>query len=266
VFSLDLNGRVIHYQVRGGFAVVQGDIIVGTAAELEAARGKSLAPLSSVFTFTTALKWPEATMPYVIDSDIPNQQRILDGISHWNSRTQFKITPRTTEPNYVHFSRSTTLDAACSSYLGMIGGSQTIATTDACDKGSVIHELGHAWGLEHEQVRADRNGNVTVLYQNMDKRFIGNFDQALTSSRDTGYYDFDSIMHYPATGFTQRPGLHGNRPGRNSHRPAQWTLSGRYRRHFAGLRLYSHRHHHRYRSFGTADHRRWSRRLLTSDL
>ena len=30
-----------------------------------------------------------------------------------------------------------------------------------------------------------------------------NFDQQLTSSKDTGYYDFDSIMHYPATGFTR---------------------------------------------------------------
>ena len=85
----------------------------------------------------------------------------------------------------------------------MIGGGQAILTTDACNAGSVVHELGHAWGLEHEQVRADRNGNVTVLYQNMDKRFIGNFDQALTTSRDTGYYDFDSIMHYAATGFTR---------------------------------------------------------------
>ena len=106
-------------------------------------------------------------------------------------------------PTTSTFIRSTTLDAACSSYLGMIGGGQPIATTDNCPTGSVIHELGHAWGLEHEQVRSDRNGNVTVLYQNMDKRFMYNFDQALTSSKDAGYYDFDSIMHYPATGFTR---------------------------------------------------------------
>jgi astacin len=209
VRSLDLNGRLIRYQVRGGFAVVQGDIIIGTAAEAEAARrsstGKSSEPLASVLTFDTAnpRKWPNATMAYVIDADIPSQQRILDGIAHWNTKTSFHIVARTTEANYVHFSRSTTLDAACSSYLGMIGGGQAIATTDACSTGSVIHELGHAWGLEHEQVRADRNGNVTVLYQNMDKRFIYNFDQALTSSKDAGYYDFDSIMHYPATGFTR---------------------------------------------------------------
>ena len=209
VRSLELNGRLIRYQVRGGFAVVQGDIIIGTAADVEAARrsstGKSPEPLASILTFNFAnpQKWPNATMPYVIDPDIPNPQRILDGIAHWNTRTQFSIVPRTTEANYVRFSRDTTLDAACSSSLGMVGGSQAILTTDACTAGSVVHELGHAWGLQHEQVRADRNGNVTVLYQNMDKRFLCNFDQALTSSRDTGYYDFGSIMHYVATGFTR---------------------------------------------------------------
>jgi uncharacterized protein (TIGR03437 family) len=208
VRTLESNGRLIRYQVRGGFAVVQGDIIIGTAAEVEAGRRavnrKSLEPLSSVLLFnTTNQQWPNATMPYVIDPDIPNPQRILDGIAHWNTKTQFHIVPRSTEANYVHFQRSTTLDAACSSYLGMVGGGQPIATTDNCPTGSVIHELGHAWGLEHEQVRSDRNGNVTVLYQNMDKRFMYNFDEALTSSKDAGYYDFDSIMHYGANDFSR---------------------------------------------------------------
>ncbi|MEO8596764.1 MAG: M12 family metallopeptidase [Candidatus Solibacter sp.] len=209
VRSLNVNGRIVRYEVRGGFAVVEGDIIIGPAADVEAAAqddpAKSARPRAVVLNFNTAnpQKWPDSTMPYVIDSDIPSQQRILDGINHWNTRTQFKIVPRTNEANYVHFVRSTTLDAACSSFLGMIGGGQTIATTDGCTAGSVIHELGHAWGLHHEQVRADRNGNVTVLYQNMDKRFLYNFDQALTSTHDAGYYDFDSIMHYGPTGFTR---------------------------------------------------------------
>lgn len=201
VRSVEYEGRLIRYEVRGGYAVVQGDIIIGTVGS---ANAKSTEPAASVLLFNTAnpQKWPNQTMPYVIDADIPSPQRILDGIAHWNTKTPFKIVARTNEANYVHFTRSTTLDAACSSYLGMIGGAQPIATTDGCGTGSVIHELGHAWGLEHEQIRADRNANVTVLYQNIDKRFIFNFDQALTSSRDSGYYDFDSIMHYGPTGFT----------------------------------------------------------------
>jgi uncharacterized protein (TIGR03437 family) len=209
VQSLELNGRLIRYQVRGGFAIVEGDIIIGTAEAAEAARrasnGKSPEPLASVLTFNTGgpQRWPGATMAYDIDPAIPNPQRILDGIAHWNTRTPFRIVARTTEVNYVHFKHDITLDAACASSLGMVGGAQAILTTDACTTGSVIHELGHAWGLEHEQIRADRNGYVTVLYQNIDKRFIYNFDQYLTGTQDAGYYDFDSIMHYGANGFSR---------------------------------------------------------------
>jgi len=209
VRPLAVNGRTIYYEVRGGFAVVQGDIIIGTAAEAEAAANedavKSLQPRAVIQRFNTSSpqKWPNATLPYVIDGDIPNPKRILDGIAHWNDRTPFKIVQRTNEINYVHFVRSTTLDAACSSYVGMLGGGQAITTTDSCSTGNVIHELGHAWGIQHEQVRADRNGNVTVLYQNMDKRFSYNFDQLPAGTQDVGYYDFDSIMHYGATGFTR---------------------------------------------------------------
>jgi astacin len=208
VQSLELNGRLIRYQVRGGFAIVEGDIIIGTAEAAEAARGASTAkspePQASVLTFKAGpQQWPDRTMAYDIDPAIPNPQRILDGIAHWNTKTQFRIVPRTTEVNYVHFKHDATLDAACASSLGMVGGAQAILTTDACSTGSVIHELGHAWGLEHEQIRADRNGYVTVLYQNIDKRFIYNFDQSLTSAQDVGYYDFDSIMHYGANGFSR---------------------------------------------------------------
>ena len=83
------------------------------------------------------------------------------------------------------------------------GGAQPVLTTNACTAGSVVHEVGHAWGLQHEQSRADRNANLTVLYQNMDKRFLSRFDQRLTTSKDTGYYDFGSIMHYVSTAFTR---------------------------------------------------------------
>jgi uncharacterized protein (TIGR03437 family) len=84
----------------------------------------------------------------------------------------------------------------------MRGGEQLIRVPDTCSAGSLIHEIGHALGLLHEQERFDRNHSVTVLYQNIDRRFINNFDQTL-SSRDLGYYDYDSIMHYGPEGFTE---------------------------------------------------------------
>jgi uncharacterized protein (TIGR03437 family) len=142
-------------------------------------------------------------MPYVIDPDVLNPQRILDAIAHWNANTRFRIVPQTTEANYVRFKYDSSTEFACASSFGMVGGAQPVLTTNNCTAGAVVHELGHAWGLLHEQVRADRNANVTVLYQNMDKRYFYDFDQALTSSRDTGYYDFGSIMHYVSNGFTR---------------------------------------------------------------
>ena len=67
----------------------------------------------------------------------------------------------------------------------------------------IIHEIGHAVGLWHEQSRADRDRYVTVLYQNIDKRYIYNFEQELTNGADVGSYDTGSIMHYSASGFSR---------------------------------------------------------------
>jgi uncharacterized protein (TIGR03437 family) len=126
---------------------------------------------------------------------------LLAAIDYWNTIAPFKILPRTSEPNYVTF-RKIEVDAACSSSVGMVGGQQFVNVTPSCTTGSAIHELGHAWGLMHEQERADRDAYVTILYDNIDKRFRNNFDQG-AGDVDAGYYDYDSIMHYAATGFSR---------------------------------------------------------------
>ena len=205
-----IGDQVVEYVDQGGYAVVHGDIIAGSVAELEAAgRGdagslRRIAPAlfrKPAASFAATPLWTGNTVPYIVDPDVPNQQIIPAAIAEWQSRIPLKLVPRTTERNYVRFVKVSG-DFACASALGMRGGEQLLQVTDVCSTGNMIHELGHTFGLLHEQERLDRNQFVAVLYANIDKRFISAYDQS-SASKDLGYYDYDSIMHYGPSGFSR---------------------------------------------------------------
>ena len=208
VQTVEIDGRLVTYTIADGFAVIEGDIILGRAEDVEnfrkgQAAGERSARPRSIYSLGTGnvRLWPAATMYYTMEPDVPVQQNLLAAIDYWNNVAPFKILPRATEPNYVTF-RRIAVDAACSSSVGMVGGQQFIGVTASCSVGAAIHELGHAWGLLHEQSRADRDGHVTVLTDSIDKRFVSNFFQS-SSAVDAGFYDYDSIMHYGPTGFSR---------------------------------------------------------------
>ena len=67
----------------------------------------------------------------------------------------------------------------------------------------VIHELGHAIGLFHEQSREDRGNFVNIDEDNIRDGQEHNFDREVEDADDSGLYDYDSIMHYSASSFTK---------------------------------------------------------------
>ncbi len=114
----------------------------------------------------------------------------------------------------------------------MTGGQQVLTLAKECvTEDTIIHELMHALGFQHEQTRFDRDQHINIYYSNvipgMSKtcyvslgnlnycyNFIifqleHNFDKPKEGEGDHSYfgtpYDLNSIMHYESTAF----GLNG---------------------------------------------------------
>lgn len=200
-----VDGKSIRYKVSGDQAITQGDIVLGNAADLEAyasGNAKSMPREAALYLggLGTPNLWPSGTMYYSIASSLPDPQRVLDAVAHWNAKTPLKILPWTGQSSYVRFVLSA--DGGCSSTIGMIGGQpQNIQLGAGCPTAAVIHEIGHAFGLMHEQSRRDRDRWLTVLYENIDDYDFDQFHQD-NNERDLGYYDYGSIMHYSAQAFS----------------------------------------------------------------
>ncbi|MBI4905392.1 MAG: PEGA domain-containing protein [Acidobacteria bacterium] len=192
-------GRLVDFEIREGMAVVEGDIILGVADELMKApsRERNTAAVNAQSGL-----WANKTVVYQIDSGLTNPRRVTDAIEHWQSRTSIRFKERSNEGVYVRIQRAS---GGCASTVGSNGSVSSVILGDECDLGNTIHELGHTIGLFHAQCRADRDRNVRVLYENIDKVNNPQFDQVLVASFDAGPYDYGSIMHYAASAFSNGP-------------------------------------------------------------
>ena len=98
----------------------------------------------------------------------------------------------------------------CSTTLGRRGGRQVIhlpeTSAGTCRTHRIVlHEIGHALGMWHEQSRPDRNQYVEILYQNVRPGLAPQFE-AKRSSETNNHgepYDYASVMHYRLDAFSR---------------------------------------------------------------
>lgn len=155
--------------------------------------------------------WPHGTLPYVVDDGLSDISKgyIKSAMKEWEKNTCVRFSERKNQIDHLKF----VYEGGCSSYVGRIGGEQTISigSTDGstvCRHGNIVHEIAHSLGYFHEHSRPDRDEYVKVLWDNIRPEFKKNFnkeDGDTINSRGVKY-DYSSVMHYGAFFFTSSAG------------------------------------------------------------
>jgi uncharacterized protein (TIGR03437 family) len=181
-------GRTAAYQMIGGYAVTDGDILIGRAP----ASGKT--PAAGAVPGAGQL-WPGGVVPYTVDPGLSNTTRLTNAFAEWSGKTPLRFVPRTNQANYLKFARAAAA-FTCNSYVGMQGGEQVVNLGDSCTDFAVIHELGHAIGFWHEQSRNDRDQYIQMHFENVALACVYNYDKYGAQGREASPYDYASAMQY----------------------------------------------------------------------
>jgi hypothetical protein len=193
-------GNRIEFKIIDGYAVSYGDVLLGKPeTPIPSGHGSYDAPVPQF--------WDRGEVPYAINPDLPNPQRVEAALQYFMEHTSLKFIPYSGQHDAIVFEPGT---EHCFSALGRVGGLQPIKLAAGCGTQEIMHEVMHALGFVHEQSRSDRDRYVEILWDNIQPDFQIQFaivpDSFMEAEKDTPF-DYHSIMIYPPASFALSPGL-----------------------------------------------------------
>lgn len=173
-------------------------------------------PSSSPFqTYSASLAklqpWEDGVLPIEFTKTISdkNKERFFETCRIWESVANVKCILGKYKNRSLKVGNW--IDSACWSLWGMgthfAFFKRRMNLTNGCwSHSTLLHELGHAFGLIHEHQRPDRDQYITILDKNASGEFLGlnipiNF--GIQNAKLHTPYDFFSIMHYSRTAFSK---------------------------------------------------------------
>ncbi|XP_056892324.1 hatching enzyme 1.2 [Takifugu flavidus] len=125
---------------------------------------------------------------------------IKRGMESIERGTCVRFVPRTHQEDFIDIKPK----SGCWSYLGIRGGRQTVSlqNPDCLRLGVITHEFMHALGFVHEQSRFDRDKYVTIMWPNIWRDRLRNFEKFRTDTLDLPY-DYSSVMHFGMYTYSQ---------------------------------------------------------------
>ncbi len=174
-------------------------------ADPGAAKGPSVDPIRGAHFL-----WPNGEIPYVIDPELirsdnfvgtpgDRTNKIMQAIQILEEKTNVRFKERSTERNYVRFYPS----IFAQSKIGrqpLIRNGQKVHLTLGIPLRTVIHEIGHALGLHHEQNASGRDSDIIIHYDNLPSDTHDQYAEISSSfhSNASTNFDYESIMLYPS--------------------------------------------------------------------
>ncbi|MBI1761692.1 MAG: hypothetical protein HYR56_09685 [Acidobacteria bacterium] len=147
--------------------------------------------------------WPGGIVYYEFDANVTQANRAIarTAMRAWSNAASV-VFREGRRPglfsSYIHIQDSDANNSA----VGMQPFGQVINIFNWDIPFKIVHELGHALGLVHEQSRADRDAYVTINTGNIADGKGDQFELRGGSSK-YGPYDFDSVMQYDQCAFAK---------------------------------------------------------------